>query len=610
MRQVVQTILLSLFLLPAISAAAQVKFSVIPSKMVVQQNELLELQFVVEGTIDVKEFTPPAFRNFEQLSGMNQTNGWTWVNGALSEYVSYSIMLRPKIKGKLPVASAIVKAKGKVYTTKPITILVTNTISPASPQIDVVTQEKPDYYLAPGEKPADKINKNLFVKISVDKKSCFVGEPLLATFKLFTRLESESKIIKRPSLNGFSVIDVEEPEAGLHSREKINGKTFECYLIRKVQLFPLQAGLLSIEPMEVENIVRFIKAAAVTSNESKNWLDAIMDKMQRSEITSEDIVEEKVVLKTEEVTVNVMELPEKNKPVNFDGAVGDLTINTSLEKNEIASNENGNLRITISGAGNVSMIPMPDVQWPAGLESFSAKTNEELDKTSNPLKGVKTFDIPFTAAAPGVYKLPAVRFSYFDYRSRQYKSVQSDSLQIKVNNTLAAVVKPKEEALITEAEGNFDSGLRWKLIGVIMLFVAGLITFFIVLRSSEGKKKPAEPVVAVPVVEVKKEVAGFLRPAMFVKEGQDDKKFCSYLLNGVRDFMADRFQIQPTVKNNDLLVSSMVSNGMHEEALQFAQIVKTCEEVMFSPFEQQINRDELMNNAVSLMNSVDEKQTA
>lgn len=72
------------FLLLTISTTAQVKLSVIPSKTVVQQNESFQLQFVIEGTNQIDDFTPPAFRNFEQLSGFDQTNGWTWVNGSLS----------------------------------------------------------------------------------------------------------------------------------------------------------------------------------------------------------------------------------------------------------------------------------------------------------------------------------------------------------------------------------------------------------------------------------------------------------------------------------------------------------------------------------------------
>ena len=132
-------------LLLSFCTAAQVKLSVIPSKTVVQQNESFQLQFVIEGTSQIDDFTPPSFRNFEQLSGFDQTNGWTWVNGSLSEYITYTITLRPKIKGRLPIASAIVKAKGKTATSSPIVIFVKAGTTKS------IEEERPDYYLMPDE---------------------------------------------------------------------------------------------------------------------------------------------------------------------------------------------------------------------------------------------------------------------------------------------------------------------------------------------------------------------------------------------------------------------------------------------------------------------------
>jgi hypothetical protein len=49
------------------------------------------------------------------------------------------------------------------------------------------------------------------LKLQTSKTSCYVGEPIVATYKLYTRLKSESKLSKTPSFNGFSVIDLQPP---------------------------------------------------------------------------------------------------------------------------------------------------------------------------------------------------------------------------------------------------------------------------------------------------------------------------------------------------------------------------------------------------------------
>src|SRR6185437_16969534 len=78
--------------------------------------------------------------------------------------------------------------------------------------------------LRPGENVNDKIRKNLFVKVQVDRNTCYVGEPIVAAYKLYSRVNEEPRLTKRPSLNGFSVYDMIDPGADAVSVEKLNGK--------------------------------------------------------------------------------------------------------------------------------------------------------------------------------------------------------------------------------------------------------------------------------------------------------------------------------------------------------------------------------------------------
>ena len=77
---------------------------------------------------------------------------------------------------------------------------------PGFDQPDRITSFKEDI-LKDGENVQEKINKNVFVKVSADKNSCFIGEPVVVTYKLYTRLKMETNVSKSPSFNGFSVID-------------------------------------------------------------------------------------------------------------------------------------------------------------------------------------------------------------------------------------------------------------------------------------------------------------------------------------------------------------------------------------------------------------------
>jgi len=595
------SVLLFTFLMCAFVATAQVKFTVVPSKTVVQQHETFQLQFVIEGTTQVDEFTPPSFRNFEQLSGMDQTTGWTWVNGALTEYTSYTVLLRAKLKGKLPIASGIVKAKGRVHTSAPFVIFVTDA---GSGTTSLVEEEKPDYYLLPGENAKDKIAKNLFIRATIDKHTCYVGEPVLATFKLFTRLDSESKVVKRPSLNGFSVIDLEEPEAGIFSKEMFNGRLFNCYLIRKVQLFPLQSGMLSIEPVEVENIVRMIRAKTGANKETGSWLDAVMERIKDGEISSEHIIEEKLLLKSDELKVNVLELPEKNKPETFNGAVGNFTMEAALLNNEIAANDNATLRISIKGRGNIPMITTPIINWPQGVDSFEARMREEIDKTTSPISGSKTFDIPFSVSTAGLIEIPAIRFSFFDEKKKSYQTLTTETLQLHVTAAVKRKVSTQAPATVTS-----QSNAQWIWVagaGGLLLIVGSL--FFFVQREKRLAVKPAlamdEPALVVKPI---KTVAEFLHPAVAVKEGWHQKQFYTLLMDALQQFLTDRLQLSEQIVNNSVITDALKQHQWTDLATQFQQIISECEMRVFSGVEMDDAKDQLLLSSIEFMKETDKR---
>ncbi len=586
-------------LLLSFCTAAQVKLSVIPSKTVVQQNESFQLQFVIEGTSQIDDFTPPSFRNFDQLSGFDQANGWTWVNGSLSEYVTYTITLRPKIKGRLPIASAIVKAKGKTATSSPIVIFVKAGTTKS------IEEERPDYYLMPGENIKDKIAKNLFIKATIDKHSCYVGEPVLATFKLFTRLDSESKIVKRPSLNGFSVVDMEQPETGIFSKEMYNGKMYNCYLIRKVQLFPLQSGLLTIEPVEIENVVRMIRARARSTKETNTWMDAVMEKMREADVSSGDIVEERIILKSDSLKVNVLDVPEKNKPESFDGAVGNFSMQASLLNKTIAANDYATLRVVIKGKGNLPMITAPTVHWPNGVDSFDAKLSEEIDKHNAPISGTKTFDIPFAVSKTGLFTIPKINFTYFDDQTKTYHTLSSDSLQL---NVTAAV---KRKTPVFHDEPVVKEGLpRWVLVaGVgsgLLVLIAGI--FFV----QHKKEKKAEQKTIVPQkveeeAQPQKTMDAYLQPAAYVLQGLHPKQFYTLLLQGLQDFLIERLDLQTKTVSNAQIVYALQQKNWSDLATRFQQLSQACELAIFSPMEIADDREQLMQQSKELMQEVDRR---
>ncbi len=256
-----------------------------------------------------------------------------------------------------------------------------------------------DYFLRPGENVQDKIRRNLFLKIMVDKRSCFVGEPVLATFKLYSRLESKSDIVKNPGFYGFTVHDMVNLSDKQVATENVNGKPFDVHTIRKVQLYPLQAGVFTIDAMEVKNNIEFSRSS-VNKKTEQEIVEGVLGNNESDERKGNTEVFESS-MSTEPVTINVKPLPDKTKPISFDGATGLFTISAEAVKNKLSTDEGDILEVTISGKGNFVQLNAPAVQWPKGMEGFEPSVKDALDKSTTPLTGSRTYRYPFVSATAG-----------------------------------------------------------------------------------------------------------------------------------------------------------------------------------------------------------------
>jgi hypothetical protein len=438
--------LLFLFAFAISFSFAQVKFSAAASSKTIGINEYLQVQFIIENAANVEGVAPPPFKDFAVVSGPNQQSSVSNINGSIKQSISVGYVLKPLTAGSFTIAPAMAKIDGKDYRSNSIRINVNNSNSSSksggntySPYGNIlldfpsepVTHQFDDYILRKGENAAEKIKKNLFIKIDVNKTTCYVGEPIVATYKLFTRLKSESNVLKTPSFNGFSVSELEMPNNYSITTEKSGGREYNVYTLRKVQLYPLQSGTLTLEPLEVKNSVTFLKAEYAGRRNGDIFYDMLRN--FADETAPVDATEQQIItVSCAPLNITVKPLPGANKPADFKGAVGNFKINASLEKNSITTDDAGALKVVISGSGNLQMINAPTVLWTNGLEGFESKSTEQVDKFSVPMKGEKVFLYPFTVANTGNFTVPAINFSYFDNTSQSYKTISTQPVFLNV----------------------------------------------------------------------------------------------------------------------------------------------------------------------------------
>lgn len=572
-----------LVLLASASVYGQAKFSTVVDQSTVSKDDLLQVEYVVENAKKVDDFDPPSFRHFSIVRGPMQSSGMSFVNGTLTQHQSLVFLLQPKITGRLIIPGATATIDGKRRQSDAVAIEVTKSASPGGgnayqPRLrlaipDRIVEADKEFVLYPNENVIEKIKKNLFVKVEVSKKSCFVNEPIVATYKLYSRLRSESRVVKRPSYNGFSLYDMVDPENDNPTVETINGKSYNVHIIRKSQLFPLQAGTFTLEPVEVENTVHFIKA----TSEQDTYLEEIHDPFAET-------VDQTVTLGSQPVEITVKALPTATQPAGFDGAVGKFSVEASLKEPITRAGEAATLLVKIKGKGNIPMINAPAINWPKDLEVYDPTAKEEVQPEIAPLAGTKTFEYVFTPKDTGKVVIPAIRFAFFDPAAQSYKVDSSSNINLRI------VPGTKRSAMKT---GDKETkGASYPAIGNLAWWIGGgilltLLVIAMVILGSRRKKAStiataaAQPTAAAAVAPVKidplekaRRMASADNPQLFIKEVE------AVVWNEV----AEKLNILPVELNQPRVIASLQARGADEATIQlFKQLMHNLEYALYIP---------------------------
>ncbi len=618
-----QKIILLAFLIKSQFAAAQIKFIANTSATEIGKNDMLQLKLMVENAIEVQQITPPNLKNFIILSGPNEESGMTMINNDVKRYIALSYILKPKSVGNFIIASTTAKADGKDLRSNAITIKVSNSNTNNSSNnftspfagiapFDNAVPENPfkDNILKKGENIADKISKSMFVKLDVDKTSCYVGEPIIATYKLYTRLKSESNLTKSPSFNGFSVIDLQQPTIDNYTREKINGRAYNVYILRKAQLYPLQAGNLELESAEIENNISFIKENYAAAQ--GDAIDDLLRQLQSSNLPANAIETHKVTLQNKPSSVLVKALPKKNVPANFNGAVGNFSIEALPEKNIFTTDDVGRLKIIISGQGNLQLINNPEIQWPQGFEAFEPTTADDFVKTTVPVSGRKIIDYTFSIAQPGSYILPAIKFGFFNPKIAEYQTDSTKPIAFTVNKGKGKTAMPivavpnKNSSWLNKLNNNSTV-----IFSAMAALIIGLLFFW---QNKKAKKQNQSAISTKNVTPIDttlyKEFYNALENNWLAKAAtllqSGTTAFYTELDAAFKNYLSHKLNLPlQTINKKNIAEALDKKNISVSTAVQVQQLMNSIELQLYTPFADEQKKLELYSNTAALIEQLD-----
>lgn len=106
-----------------LSSFSQARFSASAPKSV-PQNSNFQLSYTLENG-NGSNLKPPAITDFQVLGGPNTSTSMQWVNGNVTQSITYNYILRPKNQGTFKIGKGSIQVAGVTMESNEVTVQVT-----------------------------------------------------------------------------------------------------------------------------------------------------------------------------------------------------------------------------------------------------------------------------------------------------------------------------------------------------------------------------------------------------------------------------------------------------------------------------------------------------
>lgn len=592
-----RTAIFFLLLCAALQHVSAQKFTASVDKNTVSTGDQFEVSFSMQG-ID-GNFTPPSFNDFQVVGNSQSSSSGYGPNSMTISFIL--IAIKP---GQFTIGPATLESHGHKLTTKPIQIKVEKgSAAPRNSAPQNVTGE-----------PAPQLNqsniaKYVFIRAVPDKTNLYVGQQVVLTYKIYTRLDlMQAQAANAPEFNGFWNDDITPNQRQLAPSgiETYNGKRYQVYEVRKFALFPERAGDLPVDSYAVQLVV------GVPVQDDDPFGIGFADEQQVT-YTS----------KSAPITLHVKPLPAAGQPDSFTGAVGNFRIESAADKTELKANEALNYKIIVSGKGNMKLIKPLNANFPPGFEKYDPKITDTITNGENGESGSRIYSYLLIPRQQGDFDIPAQKFAYFNPATNRYVTLSTQSVHIKVDKGTSQrnvtdlsdadkqdvkmlsrdirYIKTGDTSLSKNDNLFFGSLLYW------LLFLAGpLVCGGAYIYRNKLIEQNSD------LVKVKSRRAGKIA-AKHLANAQKDlvagnaSAFYENVFTGLYGYLSDKLNIQYAELNKERIVAALQAKKVTGEVItKLMDTLDLCEMARYAPVKH-ISQQEVFEKAKGIIHDIEDE---
>ena len=555
-------------------------------------------------TQKVKDFRAPSIKGFDVLMGpsRSQQSNTQIVNGNVTSTssITFTYILMANNAGEYTIPGASIVADGDQ--------MVSNSV-----RIKVLPQDQGDSNSSSSSSTHSSSgtgvsNQDLFITASASKTNVYEQEAFVLTYKIYTR-ESNLQLnnAKLPDFKGFHSQEIEMTTNARWTPEHYQGRNYYTTVYRQFVLFPQQSGKLYIDPAQFQMTV----GKPVQSDDP---FDAFFN-------GGSNVIEIKKSISTPKIAINVNPLPA-GKPADFSGGVGEFNISSSINNKELKTNDAITIKLVISGTGNLKLISNPEIKFPDDFEVYDPKVDNQVRLTREGLTGNKVIEYLAIPRHAGTYKIPGVSFSYFDIRSKSYKTLKTEEYVINVekgagnadqviaNFTNKEDLKVlgediryiKQNEVTLQPKGSFFYGSMTYWLFYIIPALAFIIFFIIYSKQAAENANVAKMRTkkANKVATKRMKLAGKL-----LSENKKDA-FYDEVLKALWGYISDKLNIPVSRLSKDNIEEKLRNHGVNEELIkEFLNALNDCEFARFAPGDENQAMDKVYSSSIEVISKME-----
>ncbi len=600
---------LTYFSVMSVLAAGDVSF-VAKADNVVAVGQRFNLTFTLNNAeSDNVQLPLESLSDFTILYGPQQSTSQSFqsINGQVTRNsaTTYTYVLMPKKEGSYTISSAKATVGDKIIRSNALVIKVIKGEANAN-QNAQQSQSSSN-----GMKISDD---DLFIRTELSKTKMYEQEQFIATTKVYYRVGLRGfDDYKLPEYKGFISQEIEVPEAKRQSKENVNGKVYNTYILKQCVLIPQKSGVQELEKGNITAVVQ-VRVQGGGGGFFGDMFASYRELKKNLTIPG--------------VKINVQELPKNGKPADFNGAVGSFSMNTSITPEDgYKTNDAITIKVKINGSGNLKYAKDPNITFPTDFELYDPKVTSKIKASDAGLNGSKETEYLAIARYPGEYVIPSAEFSYFDIKSKTYKTLKTPEYKINVekgaetadNQTVVSNFTNKESIkyigtndirfintkdLTTYPKDDYLFGS----LAFYLWFIIPLVLFIIAYLFLRKLAEENSNMVLVRKKKANKQALKRLAKAKAFLDQDDLKSFYDETIKAITGFVGDKFNIPLAQQNKEAMEEILKEKGLKEETIiNFSAILDTCQFARFAPTAVKDSPSDIYNDAIALINSIEEE---